>query len=116
LPNIGLHPLAWVEASNINQYFIDMKSFSANYKLVDKLIFDYLERGGEAIQLDEGCLQSGDWILYDESEKLKCFYIFERYLNEWSADQVIRSYNGWNKFPKKYKKIIEEKLVAEEAE
>ena len=93
-----------------------MKSFSANYELVDKLISDYLERGGEAIQLDEGRLQSGDWILYDECEKLKCFYIFERYLNEWSADQVIRSYNGWSKFPKKYKKMIEEKLVAEDTE
>lgn len=87
-----------------------MKKIACTYRTVDDLIARYIDAGGHAIQLDEGCLQSGEWILYDDTGSLKCFYIFERYLNEWSADQVICQYPGWDKFPKKYRKKIAERI------
>lgn len=93
-----------------------MKKFQSDYHGVEDLIRRYEEAGGEVLQLDEGCLQIGDWVLYDPDNKLYCFYIYERYLNEWSSDQIICKYSAWDKFPKKYKKMIDKKLAEIEAE
>ena len=74
-----------------------------DYKQVDALIAKYVDKGGETLQLDEGTLGSGDWLLYDYSGSLKFIVIKEVYLNEWSSAHTIRKYN---KIPKKYEKIL----------
>lgn len=71
---------------------------------VEKLISDYLEAGGQALQMREGILGCGDVLLYDEGGKLKTYVIQEVALNEWSSAQKVRSYN---RIPEKYRKIIE---------
>ena len=72
-----------------------MRKIKCDYHYVDNLVAWYEEEGGYAIQLNEGSLASGDWILYDDTGKLKCFYIYEEV------------YRDWNGFPKKYKKMVE---------
>ena len=89
-----------------------MRKYSTDYHQVDSLISRYIDAGGEAIQLDEGVLQSGDWILYDEFNTLKCFVITEEYLNEWSSTQLVKVYPCYEKLPKKYKKQIDNYLNA----
>ena len=76
-----------------------------SYQDVDRLISDYTEKGGEALQLNEGTLGSGDWLLYDYRDKLKFIIINEVYLNEWSSAHKVRCYN---KIPKKFQKILED--------
>lgn len=70
---------------------------------VQNLIGQYLEKGGEVLTIEEGCLGYGLTIL--QGEGLKIAVITEVYLNEWSSAHKIRMYN---KCPKKYKKMIEE--------
>lgn len=76
-----------------------------SYKQVDALIEKYANKGGETLQLDEGVLGSGNWLLFDYSGRLKFIVIKEVYLNEWSSAHTIRKYN---KMPKKYEKILAE--------
>lgn len=73
------------------------------YKQVDALIEKYVSKGGEALQLNEGVLCSGDWLLFDFSGHLKFIVIKEVALNSWSSAQTIRRYN---KIPKKYMNIL----------
>ena len=84
-----------------------MRKIYCDYHYVDDLVRRYSESGGHAIQLREGVLASGEWVLYDDTDKLKCFHIDEEAVTGWSSRQVIKAYNGWSKFPKKYKAIIE---------
>lgn len=79
-----------------------MKLYS--YKQAEDLINRYIDKGGNAIQLSDGVLGCGNWLLYDFSGNLKFFIITEIYLNCWSSAQKIRSYN---KIPKKYLDKIE---------
>jgi len=72
---------------------------------IDEFISEYILKGCEAINTDEGCLTSGDWILYDPSNKYKSYIIKEVFRNSWSSLQSCRAYN---KLPKKYIKIIDE--------
>lgn len=72
---------------------------------VDKLIADYLEAGGQLLQIKEGTLGHGYALLYDTAGKLRFFVIKEVYINEWSSGHKVR---GYNKVPEKYKKIIED--------
>lgn len=76
-----------------------------SYKQVDALIEKYVNKGGETLQLDEGVLGSGNWLLFDYSGRLKFIVIKEVYLNAWSSAHTIRKYN---KMPKKYEKILAE--------
>ena len=76
-----------------------------SYTQVDELIQKYADKGGGTLQTDEGCLGSGDWLLFDHSGRLKFIVIKEVYLNEWSSAHTIRKYN---KIPKKYEKILAE--------
>lgn len=76
-----------------------------DYKQVDALIERYANKGGETLQLNEGTLGSGDWLLFDHSNRLKFIVIKEVYLNCWSSAHTIRKYN---KIPKKYEKILAE--------
>lgn len=75
---------------------------SYNYKQVDALIAKYAERGGECLQLDEGVLGSGDWILYGAG--LKTIIIKEHYTNNTGTYHTVRMYN---KTPKKYQLLID---------
>lgn len=74
---------------------------SYNYKQVDALIAKYAERDGNCLQLNEGVLGSGDWILYGPG--LKTTIIKEHYTNNTGTYHTVRMYN---KAPKKYQHII----------
>ena len=71
---------------------------------VIKLIDRYIERGGQAHQINEGVLMHGDWILFDSRGLWKTIIIKEVYVNEWASKQSVRMYN---KTPLKYQKIID---------
>lgn len=68
------------------------------------LIENYMNEGGSFLEMCEGVLGLGDFLLYDESGKLKFFVVREVALNEWSSGQTIRAHK---KIPKKYLSIIE---------
>lgn len=71
---------------------------------VEKLIADYLNAGGQMLQMREGTLGCGDVLLYDEGGRLKTYVIREVYLNEWSSGQSVRSYR---KIPAKYQALVD---------
>ena len=71
---------------------------------VGRLINQYIEAGGEILQMSEGVLGHGDLLLYDTKGKLKTIVIHEVYLNPWSSAHTVRKYN---RCPKKYKDLIE---------
>ncbi len=74
-----------------------------NHKEVDKLINRYLElENSETIQVREGVLGSGDWILTAPNKKTAV--IKEVFVNSWNSTHTIKMYN---KTPKKYQKIID---------
>jgi len=58
---------------------------------VDKLIVNYLERGGELHEIDEGVLGHGKIVLTGEG--LKTAVVKEVYINEWSSAHKVRFYN-----------------------
>ena len=63
----------------------------------------YVEKGGEWLTIDEGCLGVGNVILFDTTGKLRSFVIKEVPLNVWNSAQSIR---GYNKLPDKYVQMI----------
>lgn len=71
---------------------------------VEKLINDYLDAGGELLQIEEGTLGHGYALLYDEGGHLRFFVIKEVYINEWTSGHKVR---GYNKIPAKYQAIID---------
>lgn len=78
-----------------------MKLYSV--KACEELMDMYIDRGGEAITLEEGCLGLGLVVCYGNG--LKTSVITEVYINQWSSGHKIRQYN---KCPKKYADMIEE--------
>lgn len=72
---------------------------------VGRLIAEYLDAGGQMLQMREGVLGHGDVLLYDDAGKLKTYVIREVAINEWSSGQTVRKYR---KIPEKYRKMIEE--------
>lgn len=71
-----------------------------NFQTIDKLVTDYSNLGGQAIQTNDGVLGSGDWILTG----LKfSFVVKEVYLNEWSSGHKVIKYKN---LPKKYQAIL----------
>lgn len=78
-----------------------MRKFRCDYHYVDDLIRRYEEAGGQVICLNDGCLASGEWLLVDDMNKMKCFYTYELALTEWSSCQVVHVYSCWDKLPKK---------------
>ncbi len=72
-----------------------MKNYS--WQEVEKLIKRYIDKGGSAIQLREGVLGSGDWIL--TSDTLYSFVIKEIFVTSWTSAHTIRRYKN---LPKKY--------------
>lgn len=71
-------------------------------KAIEDLIRMYLDKGGEMIQISEGVLGHGKFILCGKD--LKTTIVREVYLNEWSSAHTIRMYNVT---PKKYEKYVE---------
>jgi hypothetical protein len=80
-------------------------TYSSSY--VDDLVHKYLSLGGEIITIEEGILGYGFIILHDTCGKLKTIIIKEIYVNCWTSTHTVRKYN---KTPKKYEKIIFNKL------
>ena len=69
----------------------------------EKLINKYLKfEEAEIVQINEGCLGMGDWILTAKGKKT--VIIKEVFINAWSSGQSIRMYN---KTPKKYEKYLD---------
>lgn len=56
----------------------------------DDFIQRMYEKGYEAIQLNEGGVGIGDWVLIAPDEKHYNFVIKEVFLNAWSSAQTIR--------------------------
>jgi hypothetical protein len=63
----------------------------------EKLISQYLELGGNVVEIEQGSLGLGVVICF--AEGYKTAIITEIYLNEWSSAHKVRRYN---KTPKKY--------------
>lgn len=76
------------------------------YTSIDDFIIRYMKKGGQAYCIDEGCLTSGDWILFDNRGKLKSCIIKEVYISDYSSGQSLRRYR---KLPEKYAKMIRNK-------
>jgi hypothetical protein len=76
-----------------------MKNYSL--KTVEKLINQYLDKGGEIIQIEEGCLGYGKMLL--SASGYKYAVVQERFVNSWVSTHTIRFYN---KLPKKFENII----------
>lgn len=77
---------------------------------VRKLIDQYIENGGDVVEIQEGCLGYGLTICYGDG--LKTSVIQEVALNCWSSAHTIRMYNS---MPKKYAEMIR-KFEEKEAE
>ena len=75
----------------------------------DKFINHMCEKGWEAIQLNEGGVGIGDWVLIAPDDDHYHFVIREVYLNEWSSGQTVR------KCSKLSKKLLKEIDMAEVA-
>lgn len=67
---------------------------------VGRLIAEYLDAGGQMLQMREGVLGHGDVLLYDDAGKLKTYVIREVAINEWSSGHKVR---GYNRMPEKYR-------------
>lgn len=73
-----------------------------NYQQIDKLIERYSNiENSEIVQIWEGCLGSGNWILTAPGKKTAI--IKEVYVNAWQSTHTVKMYN---KTPKKYQSIL----------
>jgi len=73
-----------------------MKLYTNN--AVDKIVQQYIDKGGEIEVKKEGCLASYGLAICS-GNGLKFCVIKEKYLNEWSSGNTIQLFN---KLPKKY--------------
>ena len=76
-----------------------MKNYS--FKVVEKLINQYLDKGGEISQIEEGCLGYGTMVL--SAKGYKYAIIKEVFVNSWVSTHSIRFYN---KLPKKFENSL----------
>jgi hypothetical protein len=70
-------------------------------KFIEDLINQYINKGGEIAEVEEGCLGYGTTICYGEG--LKSTVIQEHFENSWSSSHTVRMYN---KLPKKYEDML----------
>jgi len=68
---------------------------------LEKLMRRYAEKGGEVVQVEEGCLGLGVVVLRNNGLRLKQYIIKERYLNEYSSIHTCETY-ARRPLPKKY--------------
>lgn len=71
---------------------------------VGRLIAEYLDAGGQMLQMREGVLGHGDVLLYDDAGKLKTYVTREVAINEWSSGHKVR---GYNRMPEKYRALLD---------
>lgn len=76
-----------------------MKHYSL--KVVENLISQYLDKGGEIFSIEEGCLGYGTMVL--SAAGYKYAIVQERFLNSWSSTHTIRFYK---KLPQKFENEI----------
>lgn len=90
------------------------KTYSFTSKAADELIQKYIDAGGNVVQIQEGSLAIGDWVLYsDDNPRLYAFAIREVYLNEWSSDVLITRYKTTAKLPRRLMRRVEAVLSGE---
>lgn len=65
---------------------------------VGRLIAEYLDAGGQMLQMRDGVLGHGD------AGKLKTYVIREVAINEWSSGHKVR---GYNRMPEKYRALLD---------
>ena len=68
---------------------------------VENLLNRYVQKGGEIITVEEGCLGYG--ITIATGHKLKTAVIKEYFINSWTSGHTITMYNNC---PKKYLKHL----------
>ena len=86
------------------------KTYSCTAHDAEMLIQRYLDVGGNAVQIAEGCLGLGDWVLYFDGDALKyAFLIQEKYVNEWSSDILVTRYHN-NRLPRRLMRRVQEVL------
>lgn len=76
-----------------------------SWRDINDFINARIERGYEAVQLNEGTLGIGDWVLIAPDETKWNYIIREVYLNEWSSAQTLRKC-------RKLSKAIEKEIQA----
>ena len=74
-----------------------------NLESVEMLISNYLELGGDMIEIEEGVLGLGKILLHSAPKKCTII-ITEKYVSSWSSTHTVRQYR---KTPKKYQNIID---------
>lgn len=77
-----------------------MKNF-ISFETVQTLIENYLDKGGEISQIEEGCLGYGTMVL--SAAGYKYAVIKEVFVNSWVSTHSIRFYN---KLPKKFENSL----------
>ena len=86
------------------------KTYSCTAHDAEMLIQRYLDVGGNAVQIAEGSLGLGDWVLYFDGDALKyAFSIQEKYVNEWSSDILVTRYHN-NRLPRRLMRRVQEVL------
>ena len=92
------------------------KIYSVTSDWVNDIIRRCVDRNFNAIQLQEGSLALGEWVVYnDDDPTAYIFHIWETYLNEWSSDMLAVRYMP-GKMPKRLRKRIDEYVNAHEDE
>lgn len=77
----------------------------------DDFIRSLIARGWDGIQLNEGSLGVGDWVLVAPTDHQWNFIIREKFVNEWSSAQTIRKCRKLSKaILKEIEKSREEEL------
>lgn len=75
-----------------------------NSSQVDQLINLLIDKEYECINLNEGCLTSGDWICIPPNNNYYIYEIKEKCINEWNSCQIIRR---TRKLSKRQKSLID---------
>lgn len=77
---------------------------------LEKLIDRYAEKGGEVVQVEEGCLGLGVVVLRNNGLRLKQYVIKERYASPYSSVHTCETY-ARRPLPKKYADYIPEEIA-----
>lgn len=78
---------------------LQLNSYNAtyyDYHEVDTFINELYKKDYECIQIDEGCLGSGDWICVAPDDS-HCFVIRERFVSSWNCTHTIEKANRVSK-------------------
>lgn len=83
------------------------KSKMYDVSSTDAFIADLCKKGWEGIQLNEGSLGCGDWVLIAPTERYWNYIIKEVYVSAWQSAQTIRRCRDISKsMQKKIDKVL----------